>query len=165
MRSFVEPIRRVSLANPAAERETWSRVTVGGQLTRRGQAPNILKSQNRFSNTSSPRKSTGHSHASGPEEVHNMHRFRILAGLLLGAALLIPTVVRADGDDHRYNKRYYDNRRYFDRDGRDYHVWNEREDRAYRFYLNDQHLGDMLPLYLLERGGAGIRHGIRPYLS
>jgi hypothetical protein len=70
-----------------------------------------------------------------------MHRFRILAGLLLGAALLIPTVVRADGDDHRYNKRYYDNRRYFDRDGRDYHVWNEREDRAYRFYLNDQHLG------------------------
>ena len=42
---------------------------------------------------------------------------------------------------HRpYNKRYYDNRRYYDRDGRDYHVWNEGEDRAYRFYLTDQHL-------------------------
>jgi hypothetical protein len=24
--------------------------------------------------------------------------------------------------------------------GRDYHVWNESEDRAYRFYLNDQHV-------------------------
>ena len=48
-------------------------------------------------------------------------------------------VVRADGGDHPYNKKYYDNRRYHDREGRDYHVWNEGEDRAYRFYLNDQH--------------------------
>jgi hypothetical protein len=32
-------------------------------------------------------------------------------------------VVRADSDDHPYNRRY-DNRRYYDRDGRDYHVWN-----------------------------------------
>jgi hypothetical protein len=69
-----------------------------------------------------------------------MHRLRILlGGLLLGAALVAPVVVRADGDDHPYNKKYYDNRRYYDHAGRDYHVWNGQEDRAYRFYLNDQH--------------------------
>jgi hypothetical protein len=71
-------------------------------------------------------------------ETKNMHRFRILAGLLLGAALIAPVVVRAE--DHPYNKRYYDNRRYYDRAGRDYHVWNEEENRAYNFYLSDQHL-------------------------
>jgi len=69
-----------------------------------------------------------------------MHRLRLLAGLFLSAALLAPVVVRADGDDHPYNKRYYNNRRYYDREGRDYHTWNEGENRAYRFYLNDQHL-------------------------
>jgi len=69
-----------------------------------------------------------------------MQSLRILGGLMLGIALTAPIVVRADGDDHPYNKRYYDNRRYFDKDGRDYHTWNGQEDRAYRFYLNDQHL-------------------------
>ena len=70
-----------------------------------------------------------------------MHRLLILlGGLLLGTALIAPIVVSAgDGDDHPYNKKYYNNRRYHDREGRDYHVWNEGEDKAYRFYLNDQH--------------------------
>jgi hypothetical protein len=72
-------------------------------------------------------------------EANNMHRLRILlGGLLLGSALVAPVVVRA-GDDHPYNKKYYDNRRYYDREGHDYHVWNSQEDSAYRFYLNDQH--------------------------
>ena len=68
-----------------------------------------------------------------------MLHLRLLGGLLLGAALLVPMVVRADADDHPYNQRYYEHRRYYDREGRDYHVWNGNEDRAYRFYLNDQH--------------------------
>jgi hypothetical protein len=73
-------------------------------------------------------------------EADDMHRLRILlSGLLLGTALIAPIVVRADGDDHPYNKKYYDNRRYHDREGRDYHVWNEGEHKAYRSYLNDQH--------------------------
>jgi hypothetical protein len=67
-----------------------------------------------------------------------MQRLRILGGLLLGIGMLAPVVARAD--EHPYNKHYYDNRRYYDRDGHDYHVWNETEDRAYRFYLTDQHL-------------------------
>src|SRR5271170_510692 len=67
-----------------------------------------------------------------------MQRLRILGGLALGLAMLAPIVARPD--EHPYNGRYYDNRRYYDRDGRDYHVWNEGEDRAYRSYLTEQHL-------------------------
>jgi hypothetical protein len=58
-----------------------------------------------------------------------MRRFLILSGFLLGAALIAPLVVNADDHD----------RRYYDRDHRDYHEWNTREDRAYRVYLGEQH--------------------------
>jgi hypothetical protein len=69
-----------------------------------------------------------------------MHRLRILVGgLLLGTALIAPIAAQVVVD-HPYNGRYYDNRRYYDREGRDYHTWNAGEDRAYRFYLNEQHL-------------------------
>lgn len=59
-----------------------------------------------------------------------MKRFLILGGLLMAAAFLAPVAVTAD--DH-HDKRYYD------RDGRDYHVFNDQEDRAYRIYLGEQH--------------------------
>jgi len=58
-----------------------------------------------------------------------MKRFFILSGFLLGAAFLVPL---ATADDH-HDKRYYD------RDGRDYHVYDTQEDRAYRVYLGEQH--------------------------
>jgi hypothetical protein len=58
---------------------------------------------------------------------------RYLSAFLLSAALLVPIVaVKADDDDHERHKRYYD------RDGRDYHVYNQQEDRAYRSYLQEQ---------------------------
>jgi hypothetical protein len=59
-----------------------------------------------------------------------MHRFLIVCGFVLGAAWLVPVVARAE--DHQ-EKRYYD------RNGRDYHTWNGHEDRAYRLYLGEQH--------------------------
>jgi hypothetical protein len=59
-----------------------------------------------------------------------MHRFLILSALFAGATLVAPVAMRAD--DH-HDKRYYD------RDGRDYHTWNSNEDRAYRAYLGEQH--------------------------
>jgi hypothetical protein len=58
-----------------------------------------------------------------------MKRFRMLSGLLLGAALVAPVAVSARDHDKRY----------YDRDGRDYHEWNDQEDRAYRAYLGEQH--------------------------
>ena len=59
-----------------------------------------------------------------------MHRFLVLSGLVLSAALIAPVAVSAD--DH-HDKRYYD------RDHKDYHHWNNQEDRAYRSYLVEQH--------------------------
>ena len=49
-----------------------------------------------------------------------MKRLLTLGGFLLGAAILAPIAM---ADDHR-DKRYYD------RDSRDYHVYNSQEDRA-----------------------------------
>ncbi len=54
----------------------------------------------------------------------------ILGGFLLAASILAPVALM--GDDH-HDKRYYD------RDGHDYHVYNNQEDRAYRVYLGEQH--------------------------
>jgi hypothetical protein len=59
-----------------------------------------------------------------------MRRFLILPVFLAGAALIAPMVMQAD--EHH-------DRRYYDRDGRDYHTWNGQEDRAYRVYLGEQH--------------------------
>jgi len=57
---------------------------------------------------------------------------RYLSAFLLSAALLVPVAaLKADDDHHHY-------RRYYDRDGRDYHVYNREEDRAYRSYLREQ---------------------------
>ena len=59
-----------------------------------------------------------------------MHRFLILSVLFAGATVVGPATMK--GDDH-HEKRYYD------RDGHDYHTWNAQEDRAYRAYLVEQH--------------------------
>jgi hypothetical protein len=61
-----------------------------------------------------------------------MKHFLILGGLLMAASLIAPVAIMADGDDHRGQKRYYD------RDTRDYHYWNDDEDRQYRAYLVEQ---------------------------
>jgi hypothetical protein len=57
-----------------------------------------------------------------------MHRFLILSAVFFSATLITPVTAKAD--DHR-------ERRYYDRDGRDYHTWNSQEDRAYRVYLEE----------------------------
>jgi hypothetical protein len=59
-----------------------------------------------------------------------MRRFLILTAFFAGAALMAPVAMRADDRPDR---------RYYDRDGRDYHTWNTHEDRAYRAYLMEQH--------------------------
>lgn len=59
-----------------------------------------------------------------------MHRFLLLTVLFTGAAMVAPIAMRAD-DHHE--------RRYYDKQGRDYHTWNDHEDRAYRIYLGEQH--------------------------
>jgi hypothetical protein len=51
---------------------------------------------------------------------------RIASVLMLSGALMAPVLLHAD--DHHKN-RYYDSQR------KDYHEWNENEDRAYRHWV------------------------------
>ena len=63
---------------------------------------------------------------------------RYLSVFFLATALLAPITVRADDhdrDDHERDRRV---NRYYDTDGRDWHQWNDREDRAYRHYLEER---------------------------
>jgi hypothetical protein len=55
---------------------------------------------------------------------------------LLGAALLTPLVGKAADDEHHDRDRDH---RYYDRSSRDWHAWNDREDQAYRRYLQERH--------------------------
>ena len=64
------------------------------------------------------------------KEGYNMHRLLVLTVLFTGAAIVAPVAMKAD-DHHE--------RRYYDKEGRDYHSWNDHEDRAYRTYLGEQH--------------------------
>ena len=62
---------------------------------------------------------------------------RYLSAFLLSAGLLVSVAaVKADGDNH--HRRH---RRYYDRDRRDYHVYDQHEDHAYRSYLQERHYG------------------------
>ena len=60
-----------------------------------------------------------------------MRLFIMLSALVLSATLIGPSVARAE--DNHHEKRYYD------REGHDYHAWNSSEDHAYRAYLQEQH--------------------------
>jgi hypothetical protein len=58
----------------------------------------------------------------------------ILTALFTATAIVAPVAVWAD--DHRDEQH---DKRYYDRQNRDYHAWDDHEDRAYRIYLGEQH--------------------------
>ena len=78
------------------------------------------------------------------EHMQRLHRY--LALILLGPTIFVPIVVtaspnpqdREDREERREERRERE-RRYYDRSHRDYHVWNDREDRAYRRWLAEKH--------------------------
>jgi hypothetical protein len=80
----------------------------------------------------------------GGKNLHCNHRY-LSTTLLLTAALAAPLAVNAatsrfnipGQEEHR---RDDDNRnRYYDRQHRDYHHWDDNEDRSYRVYLGERH--------------------------
>lgn len=71
-----------------------------------------------------------------------MHRLQILGALLLGAALVTPVAIKAQDESRRTTTTTTtttETKRYYDPAEKDYHVWNDREDRAYRAYLMEKH--------------------------
>ena len=59
----------------------------------------------------------------------------LLGSLMLSAVLIAPATARADDN----NKNKQQNKRYYDKKNKDYHEWNDHEDRAYRTYLQENH--------------------------
>jgi Ni/Co efflux regulator RcnB len=73
--------------------------------------------------------------------------YRHLAYLVLTAALVAPvaltTVAVAQDDQHHDDKKSNDQqKRVYDRTHKDYHDWNDNEDRAYHQYAQEQHKTD-----------------------
>jgi hypothetical protein len=69
-------------------------------------------------------------------EDHFVHRInRYISSLLLAAAVAAPTAIMAHPGPQEGSIQV----RVYDRDHRDYHNWDDHEDRAYRHYLEARH--------------------------
>jgi hypothetical protein len=60
---------------------------------------------------------------------------RTISSLILSAALVAPTVAFAAARPQEASVQV----RVYDRDHKDYHNWDDREDHAYRAYLIENH--------------------------
>jgi len=59
-----------------------------------------------------------------------MKRFLMLSALVLSTTLIGPVIAQSRAPQEK---------RYYDKSGKDYHTWNDNEDHAYRAYLTEQH--------------------------
>jgi Ni/Co efflux regulator RcnB len=67
---------------------------------------------------------------------------RILSSIILMGALASPLAMRAqdhDRDDHKDRDDHAKKQRIYDRDHKDYHNWNQDEDRNYRQWYTESH--------------------------
>jgi hypothetical protein len=60
---------------------------------------------------------------------------KLIGTFLLGAMLVLPLTVQADDHDRRddHSQKYYDSNH------KDYHQWNDQEQREYDRYLSENH--------------------------
>jgi hypothetical protein len=80
---------------------------------------------------------TGH-----PTEVEGgkrvmFHARTALSSFFLIVAVAIPPATYAQRDDHDHDKNR--DHRYYDRQHKDYHTWDAREDQAYRRWVSEEH--------------------------
>jgi hypothetical protein len=64
---------------------------------------------------------------------------KTIPAFMMGLVLCAPPLaLRAADDDHPNEHDRQKEIRYYDSGARDYHVWNDNEDRAYRNYLRER---------------------------
>jgi len=71
----------------------------------------------------------------GHLEDYNMHSLRNLVPLFLTVALAAPVAVMAIP----VPQEAHDQNRVYDKDHKDYHEWNDNENRAWQHYLSENH--------------------------
>jgi len=75
----------------------------------------------------------------------NQHYRYFLNAVILTAALAAPSAMNAaartqdNGRQEEHHRDGDDRNRFYDRDHRDYHQWNDNEDHSYRIYLGERH--------------------------
>jgi len=74
---------------------------------------------------------------------NNVHRgSRFLSSLFLTAALAAPMAMMAAAspqDDRNHEDKQNNHKRYYDKQHKDYHTWDDNEDRFYQRYQNERH--------------------------
>src|SRR3954447_23982555 len=85
--------------------------------------------------------STRNQHCPGGREPMKIHNgMRILSSMVLMGALAAPMALQAQDRDDKHDKDdRAKNQRIYDRDHKDYHNWNQDEDRNYRQWYTDSH--------------------------
>jgi hypothetical protein len=76
--------------------------------------------------------------------MHRGYRY-FFSSFFLTAALAVPAALSAAAnpqdsgrqEEHRLDDN--DRNRFYDRDHKDYHNWNDNEDHSYRLYLGERH--------------------------
>jgi hypothetical protein len=66
-----------------------------------------------------------------------MHAHRLIGAMIVTATLLAPVAASAAATPAAAPETQ---KRVYDRSHKDYHVWDDNEDQAYRSYLGDQHI-------------------------
>lgn len=100
--------------------------------------------------------------------------YRYLSFLFLTAALTAPlgviTSAASQGDKRQEDNRTKEKkqRRVYDRTHKDYHIWDENEERSYRQYLKEKHQ-DSRDYFKLKRNQRNEywnwRHNTPPYVE
>lgn len=78
------------------------------------------------------------------DDMHRGHRY-LFSSILLTAAIAPATAMMAatrpqdNGWQEEHRRDDNDRNRFYDRDHRDYHNWNNNEDHSYRLYLGERH--------------------------
>src|SRR5580692_3336663 len=74
-------------------------------------------------------------------EENNVHRgSRFLSSLFLTAALATPMAMMAAAipQDNQRHEDKQDHKRYYDKQHKDYHTWDDNEDRSYQRYQTER---------------------------
>jgi len=84
-------------------------------------------------------------HSSQEEnEMQSGHKY-LFSSFVLAAALAAPSLMNAaakpqdNGRQEEHRRDDNDRNRFYDRQHKDYHNWNDNEDRSFRVYLGERH--------------------------
>lgn len=65
-------------------------------------------------------------------------RTGIISSVLLGVAMMSPIALRAQDGDHHHGEAAHQ-QRYYDKQGKDWHNWDDNQNKMYQRYVEENH--------------------------